>query len=385
MTGEGSTIDVPARTADVVVVGAGIIGCATAYYLAKKGTSVIVLEAQDTIGNGGSTRNGGGVRQSGRDPRELPLAMYAVKNLWPTLSEELGSDVEYCQGGNLRLGKTERHLEILRGLRDKAVAQGLDMRMISGDEVREINPYLSDEVIGASWCPTDGHANPLKATYAYYIAARRLGVRFYSGMPVKELRKVKGAVRQIICPEATFEADRVIVAAGYASRAILASVGIDIPMSNVLIEALVTEMEPQMFPQMLGTADADFYGHQTKHGSFVFGGDSGFETVNKDNGHDATSSITAPAICRGILRYIPKLADAKIVRTWGGYEDVSIDGVPVLGAVDEVPGLICACAFTGHGFGIAPVVGTLLAECARDETPTLDLSAFRYDRFRARA
>jgi sarcosine oxidase subunit beta len=87
-----------------------------------------------------------------------------------------------------------------------------------------------------------------------------------------------------------------------------------------------------MFPQMLGTADADFYGHQTKHGSFVFGGDSGFEDVNKDNGHDATSSITAPAICRGILRYIPKLADAKIVRTWGGYEDVCIDGVPVLGA-----------------------------------------------------
>lgn len=163
------------KTSDVIVVGAGIIGCATAYYLAKKGVSVTVLEADEVIGNGGSTRNGGGVRQSGRDPRELPLAMYAVKNLWPTLSEELDADVEYCQGGNLRLGKTERHLEILRGLRDKAVALGLDMRMIDGDEVRAINPYLSEEVIGASWCPTDGHANPLKATYAYCTAARRLG------------------------------------------------------------------------------------------------------------------------------------------------------------------------------------------------------------------
>ena len=250
---KGTTADIPERTADVIVVGAGIIGCATAYYLAKKGTSVIVLEASDIIGNGGSTRNGGGVRQSGRDPRELPLAMYAVKNLWPTLSEELGADVEYCQGGNLRLGKTDRHIKILEGLRDKAVAQGLDMRMISGDEVREINPYLSDEVIGASWCPTDGHANPLKATYAYYMAARRLGVRFYSGMPVTELRKVHGAVRKVVCPEATFEADRVIVCAGYASRKILGTVGIDVPMSNVLIEALVTEMEPKMFPQMLGT------------------------------------------------------------------------------------------------------------------------------------
>jgi len=381
----GTTADVPSRTAEAIVVGAGIIGCATAYYLAKKGTSVIVLEASDVIGNGGSTRNGGGVRQSGRDPRELPLAMYAVKHLWPHLSEELGTDVEYCQGGNLRLGKTERHIRILEGLRDKAVAQGLDMRMISGDEVRQINPYLSDEVIGASWCPTDGHANPLKATYAYYMAARRLGVRFYTGMPVTELRKVHGRVRKVVCPEATFEGENVIVCAGYASRKILASVGIDVPMSNVLIEALVTEMEPQMFPQMLGTADADFYGHQTKHGSFVFGGDSGLEDVNKDNGHDANSSITAPAICRGILRYIPKLANAKIVRTWGGYEDVCIDGVPVLGPVDEVPGLVVACAFTGHGFGISPIVGTLLSEVARGEKTTLDLSAFRYDRFHARA
>ena len=83
-------------------------------------------------------------------------------------------------------------MKILRGLRDKAVALGLDMRMIDGDEVRAINPYLSEEVIGASWCPTDGHANPLKATYAYYTAARRLGARFYSGCPVLELRKVKG-------------------------------------------------------------------------------------------------------------------------------------------------------------------------------------------------
>lgn len=291
-----------------------------------------MLDASDVIGNGSPTRNGG-VRQSGRDPREPPLTMYAVRNMWPRLSEELGADVEYCQGGNLRLGKTERHIKILDGPRDKAVAQGLDMRMISGDEVRQINPYLSDEVIGASWCPTDGHANPFKATYAYYMAARRLGVRFYTGMPVTELRKVHGRVRKVVCPEATFEGESVIVCAGYASRKVLASVGIDVPMSNVLIEALVTDMEPKMFPQMLGTADADFYGHQTKHGSFVSGGDSGLEEVNKDNGLDATSSITAPAICRGILRYIPKLANAKIVRTWGDYEGVCIDGVPVLDTI----------------------------------------------------
>lgn len=371
------------KTADVIIIGSGVIGCATAYYLAKKGTSVIVLDKDENIGNGGSARNGGGVRQSGRDPRELPLAMYAVNNLWPTLSEELGVNVEYHKEGNLRLGKTEHHLEILQGLTDRATACGLDVRMIDGAEVRAINSYLSDEVIGASWCATDGHANPLMTTLGYYRAARRLGVQFYTGEEVTELQTIKGKARRVITKKNVFEGEKIIVAAGYESRWILESVGIDIPMSKDLIEALVTEAEAPMFPQMLGTADADFYGHQTDHGSFVFGGASGFETVNKDNGHNMTSSITAPCICRGIMKYIPKLANAKIVRTWAGYEDVSADGVPVLGEIKEIPGLITACAFTGHGFGISPIVGTLLAEVAREEKTTLDLSAFRYDRFKA--
>ena len=104
---------------------------------------------------------------------------------------------------------------------------------------------------------------------------------------------------------------------------------------------------------------------------------------NRDNGHMITSSITAPCICRGIMKYIPKLADAKIVRTWAGYEDLCADGVPVLGPVKEVPGLLLACAFTGHGFGISPIVGKLLSELAMGKETTLDLHELRYDRFQA--
>ncbi|MBQ9066593.1 MAG: FAD-binding oxidoreductase, partial [Clostridia bacterium] len=106
------------QTADVIIVGSGVIGNAIAYNLARRGQKVLVLEKDDVIGNGGSVRNGGGVRQSGRDPRELPLAMYGIEHIWPTLSEELDADVEYYKKGNLRLGKTEKHLEILQGLTD---------------------------------------------------------------------------------------------------------------------------------------------------------------------------------------------------------------------------------------------------------------------------
>ena len=257
--------------AEVIIVGGGIIGCAAAYYLAKEGVSVLVLEGSPHIGNGGSTRNGGGVRQSGRDPRELPLVMYAIQNLWPKLSDMLDTNVEYYQHGNLRLGSTPAHEKILQGLTDRAAACGLDVRMISGDEARRINPYLSDVVTCASWCPTDGHANPLMATMGYYKMARRLGAHFISDEKVVELRKIKGAVRQVVTASGNvYEGDKVILAAGYESRFIASTVGIDIPMQPVLLETLVTEAVAPMFWQMLGTADADFYGHQTEHGSFVF-------------------------------------------------------------------------------------------------------------------
>ncbi|OUQ25377.1 FAD-dependent oxidoreductase [Lachnoclostridium sp. An131] len=370
--------------AEVIIIGGGVIGCATAYYLAKEGTSVIVLEGSDHIGNGGSSRNGGGVRQSGRDPRELPLAMYGIRTLWPHLSEELETDCEYHQDGNLRLGKTEKHREILEGLADRARACGLDVRMIDGDEVRRINPHLSHEVTVASWCPTDGHANPLTTTLGFYKMARRLGARFITGEPVTELRTVKGKIRRVITPNNVYEGEQVLVAAGLHSREILGTVGIDVPMDGSLLEALVTEAEAPMFDQMLGTADADFYGHQTKHGSFVFGGSSGLEPFYKDNGTPVTSSRTAPCICRGIMKYFPELADAKIVRTWAGWSDRSADGVPVLGAVDEIPGLYAACAFTGHGFGISPAVGDQLAKLIRTGSTDVDLSPLQYDRFHAK-
>lgn len=372
------------NTAEVIIIGGGIIGCATAYYLAKKSISVIVLEGSDYIGNGGSSRNGGGVRQSGRDPRELPMVMWGIQNLWPNLSEELGVDVEYTQKGNLRLGKTQQHVDILQGLTDRAVECGLDVKMIDGEEVRKINSYLSDEVIGASWCMTDGHANPMAATLGYYKKARELGVRFITGETVKSLRKVKGKIKSVITQENIYEGERILVAAGYDSRAILGSVGIDVPMHPLKMECLVTEAQPYMFEQMLGTAEADFYGHQTKHGSFVFGGSTGYEGYEKEYGALNSSSIGVSCTCRGIMRYFPALSDAKIVRAWSGFIDECADKIPVISSIDEVPGLYVACGFSGHGFGIAPGAAYNIAEIMSDGVPSVDMTSFRYDRFAAK-
>ena len=374
------------RVADTIIIGGGVVGCAAAYYLAKAGNSnVIVLEGTKSIGHGGSSRNGGGVRQSGRDVRELPYAMYGIKNLWPNLSEELGVDTEYTQKGNLRLGKTEEHLKKLNTLASNAQSVGLDVRMVDAKEVKEICPYLADDIIGASWCPTDGHANPLTTTLGYYKRSLEMGVKYYTDAPVKEIRKIKGKVRQVVLNDGTvFEGESIILAAGYESREIASTVGVDIPMTRLIDEALVTEMQPHMFDIMLGTAGGDFYGHQAHHGSFVFGSDSGYEVVTdmKDPSAMETNSLTLSASCRAIMSYVPALKDAKIVRSWAGWLDNAFDGVPFISRVDEAPGLILACGFTGHGFGTAPAVGLMLSQMVAGEETVVDISALRYDRFK---
>lgn len=374
------------RVADTIIIGGGVVGCAAAYYLAKAGNSnVIVLEGTKSIGHGGSSRNGGGVRQSGRDVRELPYAMYGIKNLWPNLSEELGVDTEYTQKGNLRLGKTEEHLKKLNTLASNAQSVGLDVRMVDAKEVKEICPYLADDIIGASWCPTDGHANPLTTTLGYYKRSLEMGVKYYTDAPVKEIRKIKGKVRQVVLNDETvFEGESIILAAGYESREIARTVGVDIPMTRLIDEALVTEMQPHMFDIMLGTAGGDFYGHQAHHGSFVFGSDSGYEVVTdmKDPSAMETNSLTLSASCRAIMSYVPALKDAKIVRSWAGWLDNAFDGVPFISRVDEAPGLILACGFTGHGFGTAPAVGLMLSQMVAGEETVVDISALRYDRFK---
>lgn len=196
------------RTASVIIIGGGIVGCATAYNLAKRGVKDIIVLEQKEIGNGGSCRNAGGVRQSARDVRELPLAMYAVSNIWPTLGEELGVDVEYVQKGNLRLGLNDAHLKTLEGHVKKSTDVGLDVWMVSGDEAREICPAMSECVVGASWCPTDGHANPLKATLGFYLKALSMGVTFVTGVTVVGIRKVRGAARIVETDDGIYEGEQ---------------------------------------------------------------------------------------------------------------------------------------------------------------------------------
>lgn len=369
--------------ADVIIIGSGIIGNSAAYYMRKAGLSCIVLEAGAVIGNGGSSRNGGGVRQSSRDNRELPLAMYAVHNIWPNLSEELGVDIEYNQSGRLCIGRTEAHLRRAQEIVATNTKLGLEVYQLDGDEARALNPYIADDISCAVWCPSDGHANPLVTTLAFYRRARQLGADFVCNERAVRLEKVHGRVRRVVTASGNvYEGEHILLAAGYHSRELLNTIQLDIPIQKQLIEVMVTERAPRKFDMMMESfGEHDYYGHQTKHGSFVFGADAGMETFYRDDEYEKTQVHTLPSIAHYLAKDMSFLNEYKILRSWAGFVDMTRDRVAVLGETPEAEGLLLAAGLCGHGFCTGPVIGKIMSELAQEEAPCVDISSLGYERF----
>lgn len=374
------------RCADMIVVGSGIVGSSTAWYAAQKGMKVIVIDKDGVIGNGASSRNGGGVRVSGRLAPEIPFAKYAVENIWPNLADELGVDIEYHKAGNIRFAFTEKDLPTLETIKKTNGIHGVNIEIISAEEAKRRCPYVGDSVTGAAVCDIDGTANPLKTTLAMYRAARNLGVAYYSGEEAIRVETVKGKARRVITASGNiYEGAHIVLACSYQARALANTVGVDFPFRQKLIEIFVTEPTRPMFDFMFSAVGASggAYGHQTEHGSFVWGGDSGHEHHPIFEEDAKCIQPTASAISRGTMTYFPALAELKVIRTWAGWIDLCEDLVPVIGPVEEVPGLMVAAGYSAHGFCLGPVTGKLLAECAVGETPCVDWKPLAYDRFRS--
>jgi sarcosine oxidase subunit beta len=366
------------ESADVVIVGGGVMGCAIAYHLSKEGLKPVVVEKSD-IGGEASGSNGGGVRQSARNLKEMPLAMESVR-MYGELHEELGMDVEYVRKGNLRLCTSEDEVETLRKSVENQKAVGLDLEMLDRKQVLEINPYIGDMVVGASYCPTDGHVNPFLVTYGFFKRARERGARFYTGERVREIRLQKGRVKGVVTDKRTLESDTVINAAGVAGREICNMAGLDLPMRPVFSEALITEPYPPLFPQMFGHARGLFYGRQTVHGPFFWGGFVGTEQYIHRGGKPLFHYI-GPSISEAVIDYFPVLKDLHVIRMWSGLIAAMSDGLPVLGFTEEVPGFVLCTGFSGHGFGLAPLIGRLMSELIMDCEVSVPINDFCFSRF----
>jgi len=364
--------------ADVVIIGGGVTGNAIAYNLAKEGLKPVVIEKSD-IGGEASGSTGGGVRQSARNLKEMPMAMESIR-LYGQLHEELGMDVEYVREGNLRLCTSEEELETMRTSVENQKSVGLDLEMIDRKQVLEINPFVGEKVIGAGYCPTDGHVNPFLVTYAFFKKAKSLGALYHTHEEVTDIKLKKGKVVAVITDKQEVETDLVVNAAGITGRKVANMVGIDLPMRPVFTEALITEPYPPFFKQMIGHAKGLFYGRQTVHGPFLWGGFVGTETFIHQGGKPLFHFI-GPAISRMVIDFFPVLKDFHVIRTWSGLIAQMSDGIPVLGLVDEVPGFVFATGFSGHGFGLAPIIGRLISELIMDCEASIPINDFCFSRF----
>jgi sarcosine oxidase, subunit beta len=367
-------------TADAVIVGAGIMGCAIAHALAERGMRDIVVVERDLIGRGATADAAGGVRQQFSTETNIELAKYSVR-VWERFPEFYGVDINLRQQGYLFLLTDPAEEPVFR--RNLALQNrlGVPSRWATPDDIADLNPYVvRDDLIGGTFCPEDGWCDTYGATIGFAQAARRLGVEIVEETPVTGIQIDGARVRGVETPAGAISAPIVIICAGPYTRQVGAMAGVDLPVDPYRRMSFITEpfdALPQSLPMTIEFANG-LYFHPESRG-FLFGmanhdEPSGFvKTVDDDWMLTTVEALVAR---------VPAFAEANILKGWAGFYEVTPDDNPLLGWVGEPAGLAVAAGFSGHGFMQGPAIGACLAELMLDgAAKTVDISAFRPSRF----
>ena len=369
-----------APTADVVVIGGGVEGCSIAYQLSQRGLDVVLLEARE-LASAASGASAGGVRQQGRDPRELPIAMRAIA-IWPGLSEELGADLDYHQNGHLTLVEFESDLPALDGRVRQQRESGLEIQMLYGDDVREVAPGVGEQVIAGAFCPTDGHANPIWTTKAFGAAAQREGATVLERTPATGILTDSGRVTGVETPDGAIATEWVVNAAGAWSPEICKLAGFEAPIHTRAPQMLLTTELPMDLYPVVGCVSKLLSLKQLFNGRYLIGGGwpaSVYQDIDTPLARNRHDSITGSASHSSTIW--PALLKTKVLRVWAGLEAETDDVVPILGPVDHVEGFIMASGFSGHGFALSPYIGVLIADLIATGETAIPLDELLLDRF----
>lgn len=380
MVGGGAEETGVRATAEAVIIGAGIIGCAIAHALAERGmTDVVVLE-RDQIGRGATADAAGGIRQQFSTETNIRLATFSVR-VWEGFAEAFDQPINFRQQGYLFLLTDPAEEPVFR--QNLALQQrlGVPSRWLTPAEIATINPHVVlDDVLGGTFCPEDGWADPSTATMGYATAARRLGVRIEEETAATGIRVEGGRVRGVATARGEIAAQRVIVCAGPQTRQVGALAGIDLPVDPFRRMSFITEPFDRLPSTLPMTIDfsSGLYFHP-ESGGFLFGMGNREEPSGFDKSVDDDWLVTN---VEALVARAPAFVDAAVLRGWAGFYEVTPDDNPLLGWVGEPEGLAVAAGFSGHGFMQGPAIGACLAELIIDGAAhTVDISAFRPSRF----
>ena len=371
------------RYADAVVIGGGIHGCSVAYHLAKRGLGRVVLLEKDYLAACGTGRSAAGIRHQFGTEVNIRLSAASVK-MMERLTEELDypHSIDLMQKGYLMLAFNSSELELFS--RNVALQHQIhadcETVILTPEEIHELLPHLNtDGVLGGSFNPRDGHANPWHTTQAYADAARRLGAEVNTRTEVTGIRLEHDRVIGVDTTKGEIFTDCVVDCAGPFGAVVGSMVGLDIPLTPQRHQILVTEPVGEVVPMMVISYTHGTYFKQTPHGSILMGyGDPEHELIGLEQ--ESTWQFLCE-VARKITYHMPVLKQVRVVRQWPGLYDMTPDSQAILGAVPEVQGFYLDVGWSGHGFQLGPIVGKVLSEIISGEEPSINVDAMRYTRF----
>lgn len=371
---------------DIAIIGGGVIGCATAYYLSKQGAKVTIIE-RAAVGSGASSVNSGVISMATKKPGlALDLAM-ASQRLYPGLAAELGQDVEYLVLGNLIVAETETEAGFIEELAKEQQAAGVPVEIVSAQRCRELNRLLEGRILSGMYCPTDAQADPFKVTQALARAAENLGAQIVSSTEVLGIESAHGRVSQVMTSRGALQANWIINAAGAHASAIGAMVGVTHDVKPRRGQCVILEASEDMPAVRVSSAGQLL----AKHGGAPAGGGlhvplgytnrpvSGTVMLGSTNefvGYDTRTTREGVAgICASAVGLMPQLSRLNAVRAWAGLRPYSSKG-PLLGDGGGVAGYAVASGHGGDGVALAPISGLYMAEYIASDGKNNDLPAF---------
>lgn len=350
--------------ADVVVVGGGITGLSTLYYLATAGIKGVLFE-RDLLGSGSTSKAAGGIRAQFSDELNVRIMVAAIKR-WENFAEELETDIGFKQWGYLFLLAAD-HLEGYRRSAEMQRSHGVPVEEVDVGAIAARLPGLESAGIEAGmFSPTDGYATPEAAVAGYAAASRKAGADIFQSIAVNSILTTGNQVTGVETSAGTLATENVVVACGVWTNDLLQPLGVELPISPERRTVFLTADDgplPHALPLTIDVGTG-FYFHREGEGLLIAGR------------HQHLEDLGPSAVTR-----LPFLADIPIRPGWHGFYAVTPDHNPVIEASRTIGGLSYAAGFSGHGFMQAPVVGDYLASLVGGHDPPLDLSPFSLDRF----
>lgn len=365
-------------SAEVVIVGGGIIGTSAAFHLAEAGVDVVLLE-RDQLGEGSTSRGAGGVREQFSDALNVQIAQRSLE-AFRAFASRPGWEIDFHQVGYLFALSREGDVAAFEQNVKMQNELGVPSRMLTAQEARALSPLLSgDDLLGAAFSPRDGHVTPDAAVQGYAFAARALGARLETRCEVTGIDVRDGEITSVETTQGSVRTSTVICAAGAWSRACSKMVGADLPVTPVRRQILFTEAIADLQGDVPMTIDfaTSFYFHREGPGLLL-----GMSDPHEQPGFNLeTSDDWVPGLMAIAERRAPRIAETGIRGGWAGLYETTPDNNAIIGELAETGRFLYATGFSGHGFLQGPAVGELLRDMVLDRPTFVDVGPLSVERF----